>query len=106
MPVYKRKGSKAECNNYRVTTLLLVRGKLFAMLLLKHATKYLHPFVRNQQAGFMPGRSTTEQIYTIRQLIEKTLEYKRKAYVFFVIFDPFLTLSTDSVADLSICWCT
>ena len=34
----------------------------------------------------MPGRSTTEQIHTIRQLIEKTLEYKKKAYIAFVNF--------------------
>jgi sorting nexin-29 len=34
----------------------------------------------------MLGRSTTEQIHTIRQLIEKTLEYKRKAYIAFVDF--------------------
>ena len=86
VPVYKRKGSKAECNNYRGITLLSVPGKLFAMLLLKRATKYLHPLRRHQQAGFMPGRSTTEQIHTIRQLIEKTLEYKRKAYIAFFDF--------------------
>ena len=86
VPIYKRKGSKAECINYRGITLLSVPGKLFAMLLLKRATRYLHALRRPQQAGFMPGRSTTEQIHTIRQLVEKTLEYKRKAYIAFVDF--------------------
>ncbi|KAK2721969.1 hypothetical protein QYM36_002510 [Artemia franciscana] len=39
-----------------------------------------------QRAGFMPGRSTVEKIFTIRQLIEKTREFQRKAYVAFVDF--------------------
>ena len=33
-----------------------------------------------------PGRSTVEQIFTIRQLIEKTREFRRNAYVAFVYF--------------------
>ena len=34
----------------------------------------------------MPGMSTTEQIHTIRQVIEKTLEYKKKTYIAFIDF--------------------
>ena len=64
----------------------MVPGKLFALLLLKRATKYHYPFHPHQQAVFMPGRSTTEQIYKTRQLIEKTLKCKRKAYIAFVDF--------------------
>ncbi|KAK2702824.1 hypothetical protein QYM36_018582, partial [Artemia franciscana] len=32
------------------------------------------------------GRSTVEQIFTMRQLIEKTREFQQKAYVAFVDF--------------------
>ncbi|XP_065559602.1 uncharacterized protein LOC136026828 [Artemia franciscana] len=34
----------------------------------------------------MPGRSTVEKIFTMRQLIEKTREFHQKAYVAFVGF--------------------
>ncbi|KAK2705399.1 hypothetical protein QYM36_017443 [Artemia franciscana] len=34
----------------------------------------------------MPGRSTVEQIFTMRQLVEKTREFQQKAYVAFMDF--------------------
>ena len=86
VPVFKRKGSKTDCSNYRGITLLSVPGKLFAMLLLKRAISFLHALRRPQQAGFMPGRSRTEQIHTVRQIIEKTLEFNKKAYIAFIDF--------------------
>ena len=86
VPVFKRKGSKTDCSNYRGITLLSVPGKLFAMLLLKRAISFLHALRRPQQAGFMPGRSTTEQIHTVRQIVEKTLEFNKKAYIAFIDF--------------------
>ena len=78
MPVFKRKGSKTNCSNYHCITLLSVPGKLFAMLLLKRAISFLHALRHPQQAGFMPGRSKTEQIHTVRQIVEKKLELKKK----------------------------
>ena len=75
----KRKSSKTDCNNYRGITVLPVLGKLFPMLLLKRATSFLHTLHRPKQAGFMPGRSTTEQIHTVTQIVKKTVEFNKKA---------------------------
>jgi len=86
LPLWKRKGSKSICSNYRGITLLSVPGKLFAMTLLDRCTSILRRKRRVQQARFMPGRSTVEQIFTMRQLIEKTREFRRNAYVAFVDF--------------------
>ena len=77
-------------------TLLSVPGKLFAMLLLKRSISSLHALRCPQQAGFMPGRSTTEQIHTVRQIVEKTLEFNKKAYIFSFTFILPLTLLTGS----------
>ena len=63
-----------------------VPGKLFVMTLLDRCTTFLRSQQRIQQAGFMPGRSTVEQIFTMQQLIEKTREFQQKAYVAFVDF--------------------
>ena len=79
VPVFKGKGSRTDCSNYRGITLLSVPGKLFAMLPLKRATSFLHTLCRQQQAGFMPGRSTTEQIHTVKQIVEKTVEFQQKS---------------------------
>ena len=86
VPVFKHKGSKTDYNNYRGITLLSVPGKLFAMLLLKRATSFLRTLCRPQQAGFMQGRSTTEQIHTVRQIVEKTVEFIKKVHIAFIDF--------------------
>ncbi|KAK2703839.1 hypothetical protein QYM36_017779 [Artemia franciscana] len=59
---------------------------LFIMNLLDGCTTFLRSQQRIQQPGFMPGRSTMEQIFTLRQLIEKTREFQQKAYDTFLDF--------------------
>ena len=56
------------------------------MLLLKRATSFLHDLHRHQQAGFMLGRSTTEQIHTVRQIVEETVGLNKSAYIAFMDF--------------------
>ncbi|XP_065571615.1 uncharacterized protein LOC136034392 [Artemia franciscana] len=56
--LWKQKGSRRICSNYRGITLLSVPGKLFVMTLLDRWTTFLRSKRRIQQAGFMPGRSS------------------------------------------------
>ena len=67
LPFWKNKGNKEVCSNHRGITLLSIPGKLFAMILLE---RICHNHRRSEQAGFTAGRSTTEQIFAIRQIIE------------------------------------
>ena len=39
----------------------------------KAATPLVNRFVRSYQAGFTDGRSTTDQIFTVRQILQKCL---------------------------------
>ena len=78
-PVFKCKGSKTDCSHYRGIALLSVPGKLFAILLLKRSISFLYALSRPQKAGFMPGRTTTEQIHMVRQIVEKTVEFNKKS---------------------------
>ena len=43
---------------------------------------------RPQQAGFMPGRSTTDQISSVRLLVEKAHEYRRGRDLCIAFIDP------------------
>ena len=83
IPLLKRKGSRSDCSNYRGINLLLVPGKLFSMVLLDQCRNMIRKIRRPEQAGFMSDRSAIEQIFTIRQIVEKTTEFRQKAFIAF-----------------------
>ena len=57
-----------------------------------------HNHRRLEQAGFNAGRSTTEQFFAIRQIIEKSKEYNRSTYIAFIDFKAaFDSVSRDSL---------
>ena len=85
LPFWKNKGNKEVCSNHRGITLLSIPGKLFAMILLERIRGTFHNHRRSEQAGFTAGRSTTEQIFAIRQIIEKSKEFNKSTL-------PYLTL--------------
>jgi hypothetical protein len=84
VPIFKNKGSKEECGNYRGISLLSVPGKLFMRVLLNRIKDPLETEFREEQAGFRRGRSTVEQIFALRQIIEKKWEFGRAVYLAFV----------------------
>jgi len=67
IPLYKGKGSKSECSNYRGITLLSVPGKVFAHIILARIKPTLLSHKRPQQSGFTPGRSTCDCLCNIAQ---------------------------------------
>lgn len=86
LPIWKRKGDKQTCGNYRGITLLSTPGKVFMQILLKRAQTCLRSRRRIEQAGFMPNRSTIDQIFALRQLIEKVREFRESLHIAFVDF--------------------
>ena len=82
--IFKNKGSSQECSNYRGISLLSVPGKLFMRVLLNRIKPIIENKLREEQAGFRRGRSTIDQIYSIRRIIEKRWEYGLQTYCAFV----------------------
>ena len=83
VPVFK-KGDNKECTNYRGITLLSLPGKLYAKVHEARIRAVVEPKISNEQCGFRPGRSTTDQIHTLRLVCEKAWEYKIPAFLAFV----------------------
>ena len=77
IPLWKGKGSRHECNNYRAITLLSVPGKVFARVLLNRVRSHLLSSQRLEQSGFTPKRSTTDRILALRVLIERKREFRQ-----------------------------
>ena len=97
--VYKNKGSKAYCRNYRGISLLSVAGKIFARIILNRLNAVSEANLPEAQCGFRPGRSTVEMIFTVRQVQEKCLEQNLDLYSVFID----LTKASDTVNREALC---
>jgi Reverse transcriptase (RNA-dependent DNA polymerase) len=84
-PIYK-KGDKSDCKNYRGISLLSVPGKVFTKVLQKRMKRRVEEALAEEQAGFRPGRGTVDQIFAIRQIVEKYVEHNRPCYFNFIDF--------------------
>lgn len=82
--LYKNKGDRSDCNNYRGISLLSIAGKLFARVALKRLQVLAEKLYPESQAGFRAGRSTLDMIFTLRQLQEKCREQRKPLYMAFV----------------------
>ena len=56
-------------------SLLVVAYKIFTRIFYNRLGKYAESIIGEYQCGFRPGRSTTDHIFNIRQLLEKSYEY-------------------------------
>jgi exonuclease III len=82
--LYKNKGSKADCGNYRGISLLSIAGKIFARIILNRLITVAEANLPEAQCGFRPGRSTVDMIFTVRQVQEKCLEQNLDLYSVFI----------------------
>jgi len=64
--------------------LFLAPGKAFAKCLEKRSRKIIKPKLDDTQCGFRPSRSTTNQIFAIQQIFEKSWEYAKDVCTCFV----------------------
>jgi hypothetical protein len=85
VPIYK-KGDKTDCNNYRRITLLSTTYKILSNILLARLTPYVNEITGHLQCVFRRNRSTTDQIFYIRQILEKKLEYNGTVHQLFIDF--------------------
>ena len=68
--LYKNKGEKADCSNYRGITLLSVAGKVLARILLNRLKSTI------AEPNLKANKSTTD-IFVLRQLQEKCIEQNK-----------------------------
>jgi len=83
IPLFK-KGDHRECSNYRGITLLSQAGKVYAKVLEQKCRKIVEPLIQEEQCGFRPGRGTTDQLFTLAQVYEKSWEYGKPVHTCFI----------------------
>ena len=82
--LYKNKGERSDCNNYRGISLLSIVGKVYARVLLARLQKLAERIYPESQCGFRAGRSTVDMVFSLRQLQEKSREQNLPLYIAFI----------------------
>ena len=81
-PIYKNKGDIQECGNYRGIKLMSNSLKIWERVIENRLRGTVT--MSDQQFGFMPGRSTTDAIFALRQLMEKYQKGQRSLHCVFI----------------------
>ena len=96
--VYKKKGDRNECGNYRGISLLVIAGKILAKIILGRIKQISEEVLPESQCGFRANRSTIDMIFTLRQLQERSIEQQRPLYIVYVDFSKaFDTVDRDTL---------
>ena len=83
IPILKERDCK-QCTNYRGISLLNLPEKVHAKCLERKCREIVESKLQNSQCGFCPGRSTTDQVFTLKQIFEKSWEYGKDLLACFV----------------------
>lgn len=81
-----KKGNLRQCQNYRTISLISHPSKVMLRIILNRLKPIAEELLAEEQAGFRAGRSTVEQIFNCRVMIEKHLEHQRQLYHNFIDF--------------------
>ena len=83
--LYKNKGEKSDCSNYRGVTLLSTAGKILARVLLDRLIPAIaEEVLPESQCGFRANRGTTDMIFVLRQIQEKCREQNMALHAAFM----------------------
>eukprot|EP00794_Sanderia_malayensis_P006364 gene6364-7093_t len=82
VPIFKNKGDILDCGNCRGIKLMAHTLKFWERIIEKRLREGVS--VSDKQFGFMPGRSTTDAIFALRQLIEKYSEGRKDLHCVFI----------------------
>jgi sorting nexin-29 len=73
--------------NYRGIALLSMAYKVFANILRNNLEPITERIIGEYQAGFRPGKSTTDPLFTVKQTFEKCWKYNLSVCQMYVDFE-------------------
>ena len=65
-----KKGDLKKCKNYRTLSLICHSSKILLTIILKRLNPQIERVLSEEQAGFRKGRSTVEQVFNYRNIID------------------------------------
>lgn len=88
VPLFKKKDRRI-CDNYGGISLLSFPGKVLALILLEMLQTIINPQLMEAQCGFRKGRGIVDQLWVIRQVVERATEYRSPLLICFVDLIPY-----------------
>ncbi|CAF5049100.1 unnamed protein product, partial [Rotaria magnacalcarata] len=82
--LYKNKGDKKLCDNYRGISLLSVTGKIFSRIILNRIQNSVDERLLEIQSGFRSNKSTIDQIFTLKMAMERRREFNKPLFMCFI----------------------
>ena len=82
------------CDNFRVITLLAVPRQVLNITILERMKGEVDNTLREEQAGFITDRSCTDQIATLRIVVEQSIEWNSSLYFNLVYYEKALAVWT------------
>ena len=76
LPIHK-KDNRLDCSNYRAICLSSVVLKVYTRILENRLRHIVEPDLEEEQCAFRPGRQTQDHIFSIRTIIENSIERGR-----------------------------
>ena len=97
--LFKNKGKRHVCDNWRGISPLCIAGKILARIILNriiiHLVDDIYP---ESQCGFRAGRGTVDMIFSLRQVAENVREKNQELYMVFVdLTKAFDTVNRDAL---------
>ena len=81
-----KKGNLSDFGNWRGITLLSIPGKVLNTVILNRLKVDVDKQLREEQGGFRNNRSCTEQILTLRNIMEQCAEHQKSLHINFIDF--------------------
>ena len=79
-----KKGDTRECKNNRTISLISHASKIMLYITVERIKQHMRREIPPEQAGFVEGRGTRDQIANIRNITEKAIEFNRPVYMCFI----------------------
>ncbi|MBJ5547115.1 reverse transcriptase family protein [Salmonella enterica subsp. enterica serovar Derby] len=85
-PIHKAGSATDQATSYRPISLLSLLGKILERLLARHLRKFLddNRIIQNEQFGFMPHHSTTQQLLRINEFVTEGFGRRMKTAIIFL----------------------
>ena len=79
-----KKEGATECELHRTISLMSHVTKILLRIVMMRVRNKIRPEIAEEQCGFVEGKGTSNAIFMLRNIIERTLEIQKEVYFCFI----------------------